>query len=130
MNDGEEEENGMDEIDWTADSFADIVAKDKRYDARAYALLMDVVNYLSGEEGKHVPGEDVIDEFRDRALDQFGPLTYTVLTEWGLSSTEDIGEMMFNLVESKRIGRDENDSADAFASGYDFKEAFLDPYQT
>ena len=44
MNDGEEEEDGMDEIDWTADSFADIVAKDKRYDERAYALLMDVVN--------------------------------------------------------------------------------------
>ena len=120
----------MDDIDFEADSFADIVAKDKRYDARAYALLLDVVRYLSGEEGKHVPGEDIVDEFRDEALDQFGPLTYTVLTEWGLSSTEDIGEMMLNLVESKRIGRDETDSVDAFASGYDFKEAFLDPYQT
>jgi len=120
----------MDEIDFGSDAFADIVAKDPRYHARAYALLMDVVHYLSGEDGKHVTGEDVLDDFRDRVLDQYGPLAYTVLSEWGVTCTEDIGEMMFNLVEGRRIGRGENDSADAFADGYDFKEAFLEPYQT
>ena len=120
----------MDEIDFSSDSFADITAKDGRFNARAYALLMDVVSFLSGEDGKHVSGEDVLDEFRDRALDQYGPLAYTVLTEWGVTCTEDVGEMMFNLVEGRRIGRGESDSADAFAGGYDFKEAFLDPYQS
>ena len=53
-----------------------------------------------------------------------------MLTEWGLSCTEDIGEMMFNLVEGRRVGRDENDTAESFAGGYDFKETFLAPYQT
>ncbi len=120
----------MEEIDFSTDAFADIVAKDARYHARAYALLMDVVRYLSGDDQRHVAGADILDEFRERALDQYGPLAYTVLTEWGVSSTEDIGEMMFNLVEGRRIGRDANDTADAFAGGYDFKEAFLAPYQT
>ena len=46
----------MDEIDFSLDDFRDIVAKDKRFAARAYALLMDVVCYLSGEEGHHVSG--------------------------------------------------------------------------
>lgn len=120
----------MEEIDFGSDAFADIVAKDPRYHARAYALLMDVVRYLSGDDGgRHVTGEEVVDEFRDRALDQYGPLAYTVLTEWGVNATEDIGEMMFNLVDGRRIGRDAADSADAFADGYDFKEAFLEPYQ-
>ena len=120
----------MEEIDFETDDFADIVAKDKRYAARAYALLMDVVHFLSGGKHRHVSGEEILDEFKERALDQYGPLTYTVLDEWGLSCTEDIGEMMFNLVDAKRIGRDENDTSDSFVGGYDFKETFLQPYQT
>lgn len=120
----------MDEIDFEADDFADIIAKDKRYNARGYAFLMDVVHYLSGADDKHVSGEAVLDEFKERALDQYGPLTYTVLNEWGIHSTEDIGEMMFNLVDASRVHKDENDSSDAFLNGYDFKETFLDPYQT
>ncbi len=119
----------MEEIDFNLDDFADILAKDKRYDARAYALLMDVVNFLCGEKETHVSGEAILDEFKERALDQYGPLTYTVLTEWGLSCTEDIGEMMFNLAEAHRIRRDEGDTPDVFVGGYDFKETFRSPYQ-
>jgi len=119
----------MEEIDFTSDTFEDVVAKDPRYNARAYALLMDVVHYLCGESDKHVSGEAILDEFKERALDQYGPLTYTVLTEWGLSCTEDIGEMMFNLTECKRVRKDENDTPESFVGGYDFKEAFLGPYQ-
>lgn len=119
----------MEEIDFEADTFEDIVAKDSRYNARAYALLMDCIHYL-GRDGHHMSGEDILDEFKERALDQYGPLTYTVLTEWGLAATEDIGEMMFNLTEAHRINRDEDDTPESFAAGYDFKEAFLGPYQT
>lgn len=120
----------MDEIDFERDAFSDIVAKDARYDARAYALLTDVIRYLSGKNGeKHCSGAEILDEFRERALDQYGPMSYTVLTEWGLSCTEDIGEMMFNLTESGRIGKDDDDTPESFVGGYDFKEAFLEPYQ-
>ena len=109
----------MEEIDFEADTFEDIVAKDDRYDGRAYALLMDVVHYLT-KDGAHAGAT---------ALDQFGPLAYRVLTEWGLKSCEDIGEMMFNLAESHRIGKDENDTHESFIGGYDFEEAFLGPYE-
>ena len=119
----------MDEIDFASDDFADIVAKDDRYDGRAYALLMDVVHYLSTEAGKHVSAAEILDEFKERALDQYGPMTYTVLTEWGVACTEDLGEMMFNLVEHHRIRKDDSDSQEDFSCGYDFKEIFLGPYQ-
>ena len=118
----------MEEIDFESDTFEDIVAKDDRYNGRAYALLMDVVHYL-GREGGRFGAEEIMDEFRETALDQFGPLAYRVLTEWGLKSCEDIGEMMFNLAESRRIGKDENDTHESFIGGYDFEEAFLGPYE-
>lgn len=119
----------MQEIDFESDRFDDIVAKDSRYQPRAYSLLMDVVKYLGQDGKKHMSGEAIVDEFKERALDQYGPLTYTVLTEWGLSCTEDIGEMMFNLVDGHRIQKDDDDTSEAFVGGYDFKEAFLGPYQ-
>ena len=117
----------MEEIDFESDSFEDVVGKDPRYDARAYALLMDVVKYL-GEKGGRFSAEDVLDEFRERTLDQYGPLSYTVLSEWGVKCCEDVGEMMFNLADARRIGRNEGDSAESFVGGYDFREAFLSPY--
>jgi uncharacterized repeat protein (TIGR04138 family) len=119
----------MDEIDFDADSFEDLVAKDSRYDARAYALLMDVVHYL-GMDGKHMDAEGIMDEFKERTLDQYGPLSYTVLTEWGLKSCEDLGEMMFNLADARRVQKDESDTPEAFLGGYDFRETFLGPYET
>ena len=119
----------MEEIDFSSDTFEDIVGKDHRYDGRAYALLMDCVHYL-GKDGRHMSGADILDEFRERALDQYGPLTYDVLTEWGLSTTEDIGEMMFNLTEGRRVQKDDNATPESFVGGNDFKEAFLGPYQT
>ena len=72
----------LEEIDFVSDSFADIVAKDSRYDARAYALLMDVIHYLCRDGGRIRAGE-ILEEFKERALDQYGPMTYTVLSEWG-----------------------------------------------
>ena len=53
-----------------------------------------------------------------------------MLTEWGVNCTEDIGEMMFNLADGRRISREDGDTPEAFVGGYDFKEAFLGPYQT
>ena len=47
----------------------------------------------------------------------------------GVTCTEDIGEMMFNLTENHRVHKDENDTPESFANGYDFKETFLGPYQ-
>lgn len=120
----------MDEVDFTSDSYEDIMARDSRYNCRAYALLSEVIATLSESGKKHISGEEILDEFKEFALDQYGPMTYTVLTEWGINCTEDIGEMMFNLTESNRVHKDEEDTPESFTNGYDFKEAFLGPYQT
>lgn len=118
----------MEEIDFAGDGFDDIVAKDSRYDARAYALLMDCVHFL-GKEDRHMTAADIMDEFKERTLDQYGAMSMTVLSEWGLRSTEDLGEMMFNLSEHGRVRRDPEDTAECFVGGYDFEEAFLGPYR-
>ena len=120
----------IEELNFSRDSFQDILAKDDRYHPYAYVFLSEIVNRLMEKSGgKHVSGEEVLEEFKEFALDQFGPLSYTVLTEWGVKACEDIGEMMFNLCDSGRIGRNEDDQPESFSGGYDFEETFLGPYR-
>lgn len=119
----------MDEVNFSFDDYADITDRDTRYDGRAYAFLRCAMERASDGWKRHISGAEVLEEFKELALDQYGPLAYRVLTEWGLACTEDIGEMMTNLCESGRIKADENDSKADFSNGYDFEEEFLGPFK-
>lgn len=115
----------QDRIDWTADNFADILKEDDRYDPRAYSLVLAVVEGIH----EHVTGMELLERFRDFTLDEFGPMSYAVLSDWGVKSCSDVGEIVFNLVESGRLGKTERDSRADFIGGYDFQETFLGPYE-
>ena len=116
----------MEELDYKGDSFEDIRARDRRYDAKAYTLLASAFRAACG--GGNATTDDILEEFKETALDQFGPMAYHVLGAWGVHECMDIGEMMMNLVESGRIGKSENDNYEDFRCGYDFREAFLGPF--
>jgi uncharacterized repeat protein (TIGR04138 family) len=53
----------------------------------------------------------------------------TVLEHWGVKSTEDFGNIVFNLVENRVLSKTEDDSIDEFRDGYDFGEAFDSGYR-
>lgn len=111
--------------------------KDTRYDTEAYYFLREALEHtlksLSEKEGKpvhrHVTGQELLEGFREYALDEFGPLTFTVLDSWGLHRTEDVGELVFNLIGAGVFGKREKDSRADFANGYDFTNAFKDPFE-
>lgn len=117
------------DIHYETDSFDDILAKDDRFDPRAYDLVLQVIGIASEEAKGHVSGQELLDYFRDIVLDAYGPLAYTVLTDWGVRSCEDVGAIVFNLYDSKRIGKTDSDVPEDFIGGFDFKDEFLSPYQ-
>ena len=51
-------------------------------------------------------------------------MTITVLEHWGIKSTEDFGNIVFNLVENRVLSKTEDDSIEEFRDGYDFAEVF------
>jgi uncharacterized repeat protein (TIGR04138 family) len=112
----------------------DIVAKDPRYRVDAYLFVSDAVTHtsrkLAARKGarKHISGQELLDGIRELALDRFGPLALEVLSEWGVRRTEDFGSIVFNLVANGLLGASEEDSAQDFAGGYDFQEAFVKPF--
>ncbi|MGN0845908.1 MAG: Minf_1886 family protein [Kiritimatiellia bacterium] len=117
------------EIKYESTDFSAILKKDARFDTRAYDFMLRVITEASESAKGHVTGQELLDYFRDLALDAYGPLAYTVLTEWGVTCCEDVGEIVFNLVNAGLIGKTEQDSPADFLGGFDFKEEFLGPFR-
>ena len=116
------------EISYETDDFSDILKKDDRFDSRAYDFVLAVIHEATLAAKGHVTGQELLDYFRDLALDAYGPLAYTTLNDWGVRCCEDVGSIVFNLYESGRIRKTETDSPEDFVGGFNFKHEFLDPY--
>lgn len=114
-----------DELD-IMDIIEKIAEKDPRYDPEAYLFLMKGLNSTVSkfEKHRHVSGQELSEGLRLYAIEQFGPMARTVLENWGVSSTEDFGNMVFNMIDAKLFSKTETDSIDDFKGIYDFKEAF------
>jgi len=115
----------------TADLLQTILTRDPRYTAEAYALVRAGLDYTVRrlDKPRHVSGQELLDGIREFALAEFGPMTKTVLNSWGIRRTEDVGEIVFNMVETGLLGKTEKDSRADFANGYDFDDAFRKPFR-
>jgi uncharacterized repeat protein (TIGR04138 family) len=52
----------------------------------------------------------------------------SVLEYWGISSTRDLGEIVFALVELGVLVKQEDDTIDSFDGVFDFEEVFEASY--
>jgi len=111
-----------------------ILAKDPRYHHDAYHFVRDALDFTQKQATKdskrphHVTGQQLLAGIREFALQQFGPMCLTVFEEWGLRNCQDFGEIVFNMIEIGLLAKTETDSRADFAGGYDFHEAFRDPF--
>lgn len=114
-----------------------IIAQDNRYDAEAYAFVRDALDYTiklrrknnKDDTQRHVSGQELLEGVRQYALKEFGPMVVTVLSYWGIHCCEDVGNIVFNLIKKEIFGKSDRDTIDDFKNGFDFQEAFVDPFQ-
>lgn len=109
-----------------------ILQQDKRYSREAYELVREALDYTRVwmDRRGHVTGQELLEGIRKYALEQFGPMTRTVLNLWGIKTCEDFGSIVFNLVDQRVLAKRPQDSIDDFRKGYDFEEAFEKPYRS
>ncbi len=116
------------------EALAQIQAKDPRYHRDAYLFVREALDHTQKAITKdtrrvrHVTGQELLAGIREFALAQFGPMTRTVLEEWGVRRCEDFGEIVFNMVEVGWLAKTERDSRADFQDGYEFEEAFVRPF--
>lgn len=107
-----------------------IVERDGRYKVESYLFVIDAVEFTMLRQGRqgHVTGRELLDGIKHLARREFGPMARPVLSSWGVTSTADFGEIVFNLVNEGILGKTETDSKEDFRDVYDFSEVFEKQY--
>ena len=120
-----------------------LVESDQRYTLDAYLFVRDGLSYAQevlqipdkgakGEEDvaledpeddRHLSGQQLCHALRHYALDQYGYLAKTVLASWGVCSTSDFGEVVYNMIREKLMKKSESDRREDFDDVYDFDVA-------
>jgi len=73
---------------------------------------------------RHVSGQQLCEAVRLYGLQQYGYLAPTVLGSWGVRSTDDVGEIVFNMIDVGQMRKTRADKREDFHGVYDFSEAF------
>ena len=97
----------------------------------AYEFVMEALSFSQKKfkKSKHVSGEELLAGIKALLLKKFGPMTMTVLNHWGIKTTDDFGNIVFNLVENKVLAKDTQDHYESFKNAYDFEEVFNKGYR-
>ena len=112
--------------------------EDPRFDRKAYTFIRHGLDQTVKElrkkdvdraqRSQHVSGPELLEGLRVYALDQYGPLTKTVLNSWGIKRCQDFGDLVFNLIEYNVFSKTENDRREDFSDIYSFDDAFVKPF--
>ena len=121
----------MNDLHLADDVMARIRARGGQYHERAYLFVLATIEFLQNrlEVRRHVSGPELAWACRDFAQQQFGLLAQGVLTHWGITRTEDIGRIVFTLVEVGLLVTQPGDTESDFEGVYQFADALGDSYE-
>jgi uncharacterized repeat protein (TIGR04138 family) len=105
----------------------DLTRRDPRYRPEAYHFMFEALDFtitMRGGARRHVSGPEIMEGVRRLALEQFGFLARPVFLYWGITRTDDFGEIVFNLIKSDLLQKTADDRKEDFFGLFDFEEAF------
>ncbi len=123
---------------------ARLLQEDQRYQVEAYLFVTESLNYAHevlelgsptkggsqrGERGPHLTGPELCEAIRVHALEQFGLLAKVVLNNWGIRSTGDIGEIVYNLIRIGELRKSKKDRREDFDDVFDFDEGLQQRFE-
>jgi uncharacterized repeat protein (TIGR04138 family) len=77
----------------------------------------------------HVTGQELCEAIRQFALEQYGLMAKVVLNRWGLHTTGDFGEIVFNLIRIGRMRKTPQDRREDFDDVFDFDTALRQQFR-
>ncbi len=132
---------------------AELLKEDRRYTFEAYVFIFEALGYAQnvlqmgsdspsetvegfasqGEEKeqpeRHVSGQELCEAIRQFALDQYGYMAQTVLNNWGIRTTGDFGEIVFNLIRIGQMRKTAGDRREDFEDVFDFDTALKQEFK-
>jgi uncharacterized repeat protein (TIGR04138 family) len=118
------------------DAVDELRARGSRYAREAYvfvvAALGETVRQLPEERlgdpaRRHLTGQELTAGIIRIAREEFGSLAPTVFHEWGVLRTEDIGAIVFELVDAQQLSARPEDRPEDFTTGIDLPAVLAAP---
>jgi len=108
-----------------------ISEKDPRYKPEAYEFVLEALTFTQKKfkKSRHVTGKELLEGIKVLLMQEFGPMTMTVLNFWGVAGTEDFGNIVFNLVKERVLSKTEEDKIETFRNVFDFEAVFDKGYR-
>ena len=119
-----------------------LLKEDSRYKYEAYQFIREALQFahehlpnLTRSEGttssspgkptpRHITGQQLCEACRLYAIEQYGYLGRMVLQSWGIHSTSDLGEIVYNLIRIEQMRKSDSDRREDFDDVYSFEGAF------
>ena len=115
----------------TTQSLADILREDPRYAVEAYEFVYEAIEFTKRQliardpslrRSPHITPRQLIEGVRDLALERFGYLAADVLRRWGIRTSGDVGEIIFNLVATGDVELGPGERREDFEGVCDYEE--------
>ena len=104
--------------------------REPRFHERAFLFVLSALEFSQTRlaERRHISGAELARACRDLALERYGVLARMVLEHWGIRATDDIGDIVFTLVELDLLMSQATDTRTEFVDVFDFDQAFERDY--
>jgi uncharacterized repeat protein (TIGR04138 family) len=117
----------------------EVARRDQRFAYEAYEFIFAALEHTQKMLGRvppdgardepirqHVQGVELVRGACDLAKREYGRMARIVFSMWGIHSTDDIGAVVFNLIDASLLTKTESDSRDDFRNLFDLDEALED----
>lgn len=118
------------------ETIAGILKRDSRYPAEAYDFIREVLSDTQKRMGRskkrpypqHISIKELLEGVCHFTIKEYGPMALNVLNAWGIYTCEDIGELVFNMIDEGLLFKTKEDKRDDFKAGFEFDKVLVLPF--
>ncbi len=119
----------------------ELCREDSRFTYEAYEFVCEAVTYTQDrlgraaaerdEEGeeRHVSGAELLNGTCELAVREFGMMAPVVFKQWGVKTTNHVGEIVFKLIKAQRLSKSDRDDPNDFNALFDLHETLAAGFQ-
>ena len=122
-------------------SILELTRKPPYFAYEAYEFVCDAVTFTMQRLGRdaldeddqepdpHVNGAELLRGVCDMAVAAFGMMAPVVFKQWNLKTTDDIGRVVFDLIEIDRLSKSDRDTPEDFHDLFDLHGTLADGFE-
>lgn len=119
----------------------ELLRSDTRYPYEAYEFLCDAVGFTQDwldrspreeddpDTDYHVSGAELLKGACEMAVREFGMMAPVVFRQWGIRKTDDMGNIVFNLIRSERLSKSDRDEPEDFRELFDIDQLLRESFE-